>query len=108
MKAVKAIIAIRDRGPRLFDDFEIVRVCGPAASSPPLQDRNPSLFDIAGRLVGDAKLIDSCKKLEDKSCDKHVILLYLNTRIRKLKELFKRVLQLVYIHKIDLLEDSIL
>jgi hypothetical protein len=62
MKAVKVIIATRERGPRLFDNFEVVRVCSPAASSPPLQGRNPSLFDIAGRLIGDAKLIERCRE----------------------------------------------
>lgn len=35
----------------LFDDFEVLRACSPKSMPPPLQGRNPSLYDIAGRLV---------------------------------------------------------
>lgn len=37
--------------PALFDDFEVMRIKSSGRSSRPLQQRNPSLNDIAGRMV---------------------------------------------------------
>jgi hypothetical protein len=62
MKAIKVAVATRIRLPHLFDNFEVIRASSAPVSHPPLQERNPSLFAIAGRLIWDPKGIESCRE----------------------------------------------
>jgi hypothetical protein len=62
MKAVKITIETSLRLPDLFYDFEVVRANSPPAFPPPLRERNPTLFAIAGRLSSDTAVIQECRQ----------------------------------------------
>ncbi|KAF8858779.1 hypothetical protein BDZ45DRAFT_553483, partial [Acephala macrosclerotiorum] len=51
MKAVKNVVAAGVYLPVLFDDFEVSRIKSSEQSPPPLQERNPTLREIAGRML---------------------------------------------------------
>lgn len=62
LKAVKGMIEARTRLPCLFDDFKLKKAKSPRSSPPPLFERNPTLMDVAGRLVSDQRDIEQCRQ----------------------------------------------
>jgi hypothetical protein len=70
MKAVKNVVAAGIFLPALFDNFEVRQVKSSPRSSPPLQQRNPTLMDIAGRLLSDPNDIahyrEALKEMDEK------------------------------------------
>lgn len=57
-KAVEIIVTAAIKLPQLFDDFKVERVDSPPSSTPPLQERNPSLDAIVGRMTSDISEIE--------------------------------------------------
>jgi hypothetical protein len=62
MKAVKALTTASLTLPHLFDDVKVARVGSGTRSPPPLQDRNPTLEAIAGRMTSNPAAIASLRE----------------------------------------------
>jgi hypothetical protein len=66
MKATKVVVSAVLKLPHLVDGFQIVRHKASPTSRPPLKERNPSLADIAGRMLIDPAETETIRQaLED-------------------------------------------
>lgn len=70
MKASKIVVAVSVRLPNLFHDFIIKRKISTSVLPPPLKERNPTLVEIAGRMLSVpndlTKYLEALEELEQK------------------------------------------